>query len=621
MLRALFSQLFSRGKSRPAPAPEPLAPTQRAIVEARRLVGTRAFDEADATIGAVLAEDPDNADALVIRAEILRRRGRVEAVMEAYRRALMIDPRRAEAWLDLGVCHYLSGDYLWARVYFRFANKLDPDNADVWNELGLVEITLGNFEKAEESLENAVARNPEHPEAWNNFGLVLARRGDLAAARRHFLRATFLRPDYYMAFCNLGLVCRDLELLDEAERALRRAAELRPEVHTAWLNLGMVLQDEGRLDEAHQVLERAAAAAPEDVDVLAALSALWLRRGHSDRALAAAERGLTLDPQHADARLALAHAQLSLRRFEEGWRNYEARLRSNVSPLGPLPAPLCEQEDVVGRTVLVEREQGLGDEIMFASCLAEFASSGAKCVLHCDRRLAALFRRSFPQVEVVVSLNDLDEARDPALRSIDCCVPIGSLPGRYRRREVDFARAHAYLRADPETASRWRERLAALGKGPKIGLAWRGGLHKTGRALRSLPLEKLLPMLRVDGVRWVNLQHRDYAEDVDNLRARHGIEIASWDEALVDLDETAALMASLDLVITVCSTVVHLAGALGRPVWTLTPHAPAWRYFMQGENMPWYPDVRLFRQRAEGDWDDVVNEVAIALGGRPARAA
>jgi len=619
MLRSLLSQFFTRPKPQPVRA-EPSAPPSE-IDEARRLLAARAFEEAEAAARAVLAAEPENADALVILAEALRRRGRLEPAMEAYRRALVLNPRHVDAWLDLGVCHYLSKDNFWARFYFRLANAIDPDRADVWNELGLVEITLGNYEKAEESLESAVNRDPNHPEAWNNLGLVVARRGDLATARRHFLRSTFLKRDFYMAYCNLGLACRDLELLDEAERALRDAAGLRPDLPTAWLNLGMVLQDQGHLGEALDAIERAQAIAPRDADVIAALSAAWLRRGDGTRAIECAEKGLERDPGNADARLALAHAQLALQRFEEGWSNYEARLRSNASPIGPLPAPLCDAPSVAGKTVLVEREQGLGDEIMFASCLNEFAGQGVTCVVHCDRRLEALFRRAFPDVEVIGSLKELEGPDGSLRRAIDCCVPMGSLPGRFRRTRADFARSRAYLSADPGKAALWRDRLAALGTGPKIGIAWRGGLYKTGRTLRSLSLEALLPVLRVPGVRWVNLQHRDYVEDLKQVQLRHKVPITHWDEALADLDETAALLVGLDLVITVCSTVVHLAGALGRPVWTLTPHAPTWRYLLEGERMSWYPDVRLFRQSAEGSWDDVIGDVAAALGQLGAGAA
>jgi len=198
-------------------------------------------------------------------------------------------------------------------------------------------------------------------------------------------------------------------------------------------------------------------------------------------------------------------------------------------------------------------------------------------------------------------------------------LPIGSLPGVFRTSRAAFEPARAYLRADASKASRWRERLAALAPGTKIGIAWRGGLYKTGRALRSLTLDQLLPLLRMQGVHWINLQHRDDGAERERMRREYGVELTTWPEALKELDETAALVSELDLVVAVCSSIVHLAGALGRPVWTLTPAAPAWRYFLAGDSLPWYPAVRLFRQRAAGDWSPVIEDIAAALrAGQPA---
>lgn len=618
MLRALFRQFVDRQRSaRPAAAQAaPLAGDRTPLERARELAARREFDVALALLDECLRQDPADVEARLAQAAVYRKRGDLALAMDAYRRALVLDPRRAETWLDLGVCHYRQGDTFWARVYFRYAGKLEPDNADVLNESGLVEIAVGNYELAEESLENAVNRNPDHPEAWNNLGLVIARRGDVATARRHFLRATFLKPEFYMAQCNLGLACRDLEQLDEAEAALRRAVAIDPQPSTAWLNLGMVLQDLGRLDEALDALQRAEDRAAEDPDLKAALSALWLRRGDAAAAQRAAEEGLQIDSGHADLRLALAHAQLAQGNFGDGWRNYEARLRSNASPQRRFAFPQWGGEDLAGKSVLVYREQGLGDEIMFASCLGELVRSGARCLVDCDPRLRPLLRRSFPDVEVVEDIDALELGHVTGGRTIDACLPIGSLPSIFRTSRAAFEPARAYLLADARKASRWRERLATLGPGRTIGIAWRGGLYKTGRALRSLALDELLPLFRLQGVHWINLQHRDEGAERERMEREHGVQLTTWNEALQDLDETAALVSELDLVVTVCSSIVHLAGALGRPVWTLTPAAPAWRYFLAGDSLPWYPAVRLFRQRASGDWPPVVDDIAAALRAR-----
>jgi hypothetical protein len=253
--------------------------------------------------------------------------------------------------------------------------------------------------------------------------------------------------------------------------------------------------------------------------------------------------------------------------------------------------------------VLVWGEQGLGDEIMFGSCLPDLVASGARCTLDCSPRLRPLFARSFPQVRV---------AEHP-IDGIDCTMAIGSLPLLFRANADAFPRHNGYLRPDLGRVAAWREQLAALGDGLKVGLTWRGGLLRTGQKQRSLDPGELGALLRVPKVRWVSLQHGDTAAQLRQVQEAHGVSVASWDHALADLDETAALVSALDLVITVCSTVVHLTGALGRPAWVLTPSAPAWRYRRAGTRMPWYPSVLLYRQRVHGDWTETVQRLETDL--------
>jgi len=606
VLNRLLSKLFRPKQAEPAAqsAPDPVAAQLDA---ARAHYRAKEFAAAEKLAEEVLRTAPDHLDALMLKADALRRSGRHDAAMAAYRKALVVEPRLARAWLDLGVCHYLKGDFFWARVYYRFANSVEPDNADVWNEFGVVEIALGNYKHAEQSLENAVNRKPEHPEAWNNLGLVMARRGEQAAARRNFLRATFLRPGYYIALCNLGLVCRELELFEEAEKALRRALEAEPRGTDALLNFASLLQDLGRLDDAHAVLEQARAALPADANVWVASSALHFRRGELAAAEQAAKRALECDAGNADAQLALAHVELSQCRFAQGWEHYEARANSAVSPVRKLPFPRWESEDPAGLRLLIYGEQGLGDEILFASCLDDVVDQGARVVLDCDPRLRPLFRRSFPRLHVINSSEDY--LGDAGRTGIDRCLAIGSLPRIFRRSEQAFPR-RPYLKADAERAEHWRARLAGGGEARlRVGIAWRGGLAKTGREQRSLGIEDISPLLALRGVQWVSLQRDGTAAELAACDGR----LAVWREPLADLDETAALMQALDLVVTVCSTVAHLGGALGRRVWVLTPKGAAWRYPAAGDSMPWYPTVTLFRQSRAGEWQDVVASIAQAM--------
>jgi hypothetical protein len=204
--------------------------------------------------------------------------------------------------------------------------------------------------------------------------------------------------------------------------------------------------------------------------------------------------------------------------------------------------------------------------------------------------------------------------REIAERGIDVAIPAGSVPRFIRRGLDDFPRHQGYLKAEPERVASWRERLNQLGPGLKVGIAWAGGVRKTRRALRSIPLERWLPILQTPAVHFASLQYTaDAGSTVAAFRAQHGVRVEHWNEAIGDYEETAALVCALDLVISVCTAVIHLGGALGRPVWVLAPYSPEWRYGFTGDTMPWYPSVKIFRQPAFGEWEPVISSAAAEL--------
>lgn len=541
--------------------------------------------------------------------EALLARGDAAGAAASYRRALLVDPSLADAWYGLGSACQRGGDPRRAHLYYRTALGIRPRDANVLNELGLVELDFGNPAEAEAAFESAVNCDPAHAKAWNNLGLAVAARGDLRQARRCFRRAVSLKPDFYTALCNLGLALRQAELFDEAHEILQRAAALRPASAEAWLNLGAVLQDEGRLDDSLAALQTAREVAPHDPAALTALGDLHLKRGEPEAAERWLGMALEASPEDAEARLGLAHLRLAQGDFERGWPLYEARLASRSSTLRRFPVPAWDGSSLAGRSVLVYGEQGLGDEIMFASMLPDLVREAAACRLVCHPRLRTLFARSFPGVEM---LTDADASRLPP-DGAHFCLALGSLGGRYRPRCEAFPRHQGYLRPDRSRIDAWRRRFRETGAGPWIGIAWRGGLSRTGAALRSLAPESLGPLLRALPAAWVSLQHWAEAGEIGRLEAAATAPVQRWDEALSDFDEMAALMGALDLVISVCSTTAHLSGALGRPTWILTPFAPAWRYQLSGASSPWYPSARLFRQPAPGAWAAVVADASLAL--------
>jgi hypothetical protein len=236
-------------------------------------------------------------------------------------------------------------------------------------------------------------------------------------------------------------------------------------------------------------------------------------------------------------------------------------------------------------------------------------------VWECDHRLALLLQRSFPQVQVIGSRHELVPRWLKEVGEIDYQVSICGLPGVFRTRAEDFPQHGGYLKADAAKVARWRAELEQLGPGLKIGLSWRGGTASTRRRLRSIALRDLSAILGTPGCRFVSLQYGDCASEIEQARAE-GVALAHWQTAIDDYDETAALCTALDLTVSVCTAVIHLNGALGRPVWVMAPAVPEWRYGRSGDTMPWYPSVRLYRQRSEAPWDEVFSRVAHDLAQR-----
>jgi hypothetical protein len=270
-----------------------------------------------------------------------------------------------------------------------------------------------------------------------------------------------------------------------------------------------------------------------------------------------------------------------------------------------------------GKTLLIYGEQGVGDEIMFASCFSDVLARADNVIIECDRRLAPLFARSFPaaKVQARVSSEDVAWLREAGAINLQCAS--GSLPRLFRRSVAEFPAHAGYLRADDAKIAKWRERLAKMPGKIKVGLSWRGGVDRTRRNLRSIDLIKLAPLFHLPDVTFVSLQYGDVAAECDAASAVFGKPIVQFPEAIADYDETAALVCALDLVVSVQTAIVHLTGALGKPALVMLPFSPEWRYMRAGDRMLWYPSVKLLRQEKPKEWEPVILRVAEELADFP----
>lgn len=512
-----------------------------------------------------------------------------------------------------GLAAIKAGQFDIARPHFERAIAVIHDLPEAHFYLGLIHRAKSELEDAADCLLMAVTFKPDLVEAWLYLGAVAHERRQYDQAREYFETTLRWRPDYDAAYNGLGKVAEDCGRYKDAAAYYRKAIETNPHFAMAYNNLAYVtlrgeLDDEAASTYVHKALELN----PDLSDAYRTQGQILQFQGRCHEAVAACNEALRLGQDEPNTRMLLALAQLMLGDFEAGWRNHEAR--KHVYPIfrtRKLPYPEWDGSALAGRRILIYHEQGIGDEIMFASCMPDLLAQKGECVIECSAKLERLFRRSFPGATVIVAdQTSSDVSYLAALPACDWQVAAGSLPGFFRRSWRDFPQHRGYLIADTGRVDYWKKRLRELGPGRKLGVCWRGGAYHTNQARRSLDLDQLLPLLRVPGMEFVSLQYTDCGDEIAGFTRRHGIALHHWQEAIDDYDETAALVSALDQVVSVQTAVIHLAGALGKPAWVLVPATAEWRYLAEGERMPWYPSVRLFRQLRGQSWEPVINLVA-----------
>lgn len=397
---------------------------------------------------------------------------------------------------------------------------------------------------------------------------------------------------------------------------LELATQAEPTFFQAWNNLGICRKNQWDKQRAGAAFRKAIEIDPETADYWSNWAGCYINEGKPERCLELANKALEVDPNHVQGRWHKALALLELQRFEEAWEHHEARLNSesncnvavrNYADEGVTPWWDGKSDGLIA----IHGEQGLGDEIMFASCIPDLMKEGREFVFESSPRTADLFARSLPCK--VVGTHKLDGSEWKGDRKVDFKVGVGSLAKYCRNTEEDFP-GIPYLVPNPKYAKQWKKKFAQLSDKPKIGIAWQGGMPTTRVDLRSIPLFYWTDVLDKD-VTWVSLQYtKAAAEEVAAVKEHIGVNIHHWGEVAhaKNLDEYASLISELDLVISVCQTAIHISGGLGVECWCLTPSAPAWRYGVKG-NMPWYNSVDLMRQEKGEDWGPLMGRVSQRL--------
>ena len=594
------------------------------------------FNEAVACYARAISLKPDYAEAHFNLGNALRDAGRTEEAIAAFGKAIELKPDQPQSYNNLGSALEVQGRFDEAIAAYREANRLQPDGPEVLHNLANALRGKGLIEEAVATYRKAIILRPDFAEAYNNLGLMLREGGRPEEAMAAFIQAINIRPDFVEAHNNLGVMLREAGRLDKAILAFRAALRYKADFAQAHDNLGRALSERGLPDEAIAALNKAIELAPDYAEAYTDLSAALLEKGDCEGAISVQRKAVERRPGQADAYnnlgvvlqesgrideaitaygkaaelkadLAEAHLNRALLLllkgdYAAGWAEYEWRWRYKgfETPQRDFTQPQWRGEDPTGQTILLHAEQGFGDTIQLIRYAPLLARRGARVIVECPVELRALVQRVEGVAEAVVS-------GDP-LPAFDQHVPMLSLPPAFGTTIETVPSAVPYVKADPGKAGTWHWKLAPEEGALRVGLAWAGNPADQGARRGSVALAMLAPLAEAKGVVFYSLQKGGGAEQAQNPPA--GMNLVDLTREMKTFDDTAALIANLDLVITVETAVAHLAGAMARPVWTLLPSVPAWRWMLGREDSPWYPTMRLIRQPARGDWDSVVKRVA-----------
>lgn len=559
----------------------------------------------------VISAKPDYVEAQYNLGNVFRKLKQFDEAITCYRTAIDLDPGYVNAYNDLGLVHHRHQRYQQAIEQFNLALELDPTRYDVHVNLAGSLQSFGELDAALISIQNALALSPDDARLHNNLGSIYEQQGNMPEAINSFRRAIELEPQLSEALYNLGYLLHQQGEYGESLHMFDLVNSNEPDWAAAWVNRGNALFGLHRYDEAIAAFEKASALQPDMVMAYMNIATTYRRLCRLEKSVEYYDKALVLRPDDAKSHMGKAFALLKAGRLDTAWRHYEWRFEATEGfddGALDLARPVWTGAPFHDETLLVRSEQGLGDVIHFVRYLPLVKQLGGRIVLSGSPLLKRLLGKA-PGIDEFIAYGDSGGLE------YDYHITLLSLPRVFGTRLETIPGGVPYVFANEAAVENWRKRLNT--KQFNIGLAWAGNPDQAENRYRSCPLAALAPLGAIEGVGFYSLQKGDGVEQLNNPPG--GLKLTDYTEELEDFADTAALMQALDLVITIDTATAHLAGALGRPVWTILWFAHCWRYLHGRKDTPWYPTMRLFRQPRIGDWDGVVNRVAEALQDRVAK--
>lgn len=525
--------------------------------------------------------------------------GQLHKAQEIYKKILQHVPNHSDSLHLLGLIAHQTGENDRAADLITKAIRILPDDPNYHNSLGLVFKARGDLDEAIVCYSRALELKPDLTEAHNNLGVSLQSQGKADEAIACFRKALVFSPHAPEPYNNMGNALKEQGKYDKAISSYHKALKLKPDYPEAYNNIGAAYQNLNRFKEAISNYQKAIGLRPDYTEAHINMGISYQYCGRLESAISCYQKAIELDPDNADAHFHHSYALLLSGKLQEGWKEYEWRfMRDEWRSVHTYHynSPRWDGSSFQGKTLFVHAEQGLGDTLQFIRYLPMVKNLGGKVVLETVKPMLNLFR-DFPGVDELVPLS----SKQPLFSEYELYIPLMSVPGLFRTTLDTIPAEVPYIYAEPQKVEYWRSRLT--GTGFNIGIVWAGNPANADDHNRSCNLTSFFPLAQIPNVKLYGLQKGQAApQPITNLG-----------EELEDFQDTAGVIENLDLVISVDTAVAHLAGAMGKPVWTLLSFAPDWRWLLDREDTPWYPTMRLFRQTEPGNWDSVIQRATTEL--------
>lgn len=547
----------------------------------------------------ILQYDPANVDANHLLGLVAYQSNRSEEAVELISKALVVNPTYGEAHNNLGTVQLALHRIEDAAHSFHQAIKTKAHYAEAHFNLANVLTAQRNFDGAIQSFQRALDINPGYAEARLNLANILKTVGRLDEAVALYRQVLETNPTLAQAHNNLGAAFLELLRLEDAAASFAQAIALDPRYVEAISNLGTVMRGLGQVEEAVRLHLQALSIQPQYADAHNNLGNAYLDEMEYQSAGECYRKALSIDANHVDAHINLGFLSLLMGDFKNGWAHNAWRRRGKELSLWPrnYPQPLWDGGNLNGRSIFIYPEQGVGDFIQCARFVENVIRLGGDVTLEVPRSLVPLFDHFLPDLKLIVS--------GDAIPEFDCHASVMDLPGLLGIDLNALPGKTSYITPSPDAQAIWQKRLAD-GQGLRVGLVWAGNpKHKNDRA-RSMDPALLQPLTHVEGVTLYSFQ---VGGDENGLAKIGADQVVDLKADLTDYGQTAAALSCMDVLVTVDTSVAHLGGAMGLPTWILVPTIVDWRWLLDREDSPWYPSVRLYRQKAKGDWAGVVDTI------------